>query len=124
MTGPNNQLAGYANPPAQHRFQKGTSGNPRGRPRKKVDLWDHLTRVLNRKIKLQGRDDRIPIREALIRRLRELSLAGDRRALEMQRRILAEADAADVERYDPDREVQEILGRIAAAMKTDGGGDA
>lgn len=127
MTGQTNQPPGYANPPAQHRFKKGKSGNPRGRPRKQDDLWSHMNRVLSRKVKLQGSDDQIPIREALIRRLRELALAGDRRALELQRRILAEAGAADVDRFDPEeekRKVVEALRRIAAAMKKDGGGDA
>ena len=127
MSGQSNRPAGYANPPAQHRFKKGKSGNPRGRPRKQDDLWSHMNRVLGRKVKFQGSDDQIPIREALIRRLRELALAGDRRALELQRRILAEASAADVDRFDPEeekRKVVEALRRIAAAMKKDGGGDA
>ena len=127
MSDQGNQPAGYANPPAQHRFKKGKSGNPRGRPRKQDDLWSHMNRVLSRKVKLQGSDDQIPIREALIRRLRELALAGDRRALELQRRILAEASAADVDRFDPEeekRKVVEALRRIAAAMKKDGDGDA
>ncbi|WP_347310021.1 DUF5681 domain-containing protein [Defluviimonas sp. SAOS-178_SWC] len=127
MSDQGNQPAGYANPPAQHRFKKGKSGNPRGRPRKQDDLWSHMNRVLSRKVKLQGSDDQIPIREALIRRLRELALAGDRRALELQRRILAEAGAADVDRFDPEeekRKVVEALRRIAAAMKKDGGDDA
>ena len=127
MSDQSSRPAGYANPPAQHRFKKGKSGNPRGRPRKQDDLWSHMNRVLGRKVKLQGGDDQIPIREVLIRRLRELALAGDRRALELQRRILAEASAADVDRFDPEeekRKVVEALRRIAAAMKKDGGGDA
>lgn len=124
MSSQPNQPAGYANPPAQHRFKKGKSGNPRGRPRKQEDHWSHMNRVLSRKVKLQGSDDQIPISEALIRRLRELALAGDRRALELLRRILADADAADVDRFDPKRKVAEILNRIAAAKKKDGGDDA
>lgn len=127
MTKRNDPPVGYASPPVQHRFKKGKSGNPKGRPKKQDDLWSHLNRVLNRKVKLQGTDRQIPIREALIRRLRELALAGDRRALELQRRILTEAGAADVDRFDPNaekRKVVEVLRRIAAAMKKDGGGDA
>jgi hypothetical protein len=86
-----------------------------------------MNRVLGRKVKLQGSDDQIPIREALIRRLRDLALAGDRRALELQRRILGEAGAADMDRFDPDaekRKVVEILNRIAKATKKEGDGDA
>ena len=127
MTGHRHRPTGYANPPAKHRFIKGKSGNPRGRPRKQDDLWNHLSRALSRKVKFQGDDDQIPMREALIRRLRELALAGDRRALELQRRIRAEASAAEVDRFDPEeqkRKVAEVLNRIAAAMKKDGDDDA
>jgi Family of unknown function (DUF5681) len=122
------QPVGYASPPVQNRFTKGKSGNPRGRPRKQDDFWTHLTRVLDRKVKLQGCDDQMPIREALIRRLRDLALAGDRRAVDLQRRILAEAGAnAEDQSLNPaevKRRVLEGLRRIATAMKKDGGGDA
>ena len=128
MSDPVDQPVGYASPPVQHRFTRGKSGNPHGRPRKQDDLWTHLTRVLDRNVKLQGRDDQMPIREALIRRLRDLALAGDRRALDLQRRILAEAGAnAEDQSLDPaevKRRVLEGLRRIATAMKKDGGGDA
>lgn len=93
MNAPSDRLAGYANPPVHSRFEKGQSGNPRGRPKKENDLWTLLRRVLNRKIKVQGSDRRMAISEALIRRLRELALAGDRRAMALQRRIHAEAEA-------------------------------
>ena len=128
MTDQSNQPAGYANPPAQHRFKKGKSGNPRGRPRKQDDLWSHMNRVLGRKVKLQGGDDQIPIREALIRRLRELALAGDRRALELQRRILAEAagNAEDrsMEPKEIKRRVLEAFRRMGVKVIDDEGGDA
>lgn len=127
MTDQTHRKAGYANPPTEHRFKKGKSGNPRGRPRKENDLWSHLDRVLRRKVKLQGSDMQMPIREALIRRLRELALAGDRRALEMQRRILAEAGAGDISRFDPEetkRNAVKGLNQIAEAMKKrEEGGD-
>lgn len=33
---------GYGRPPAEHRFRKGVSGNPRGRPRKRLPAQDGL----------------------------------------------------------------------------------
>ena len=127
MRDPADRPVGFASPPAQHRFKKGKSGNPRGRPRKQDDLWTHLTRVLDRKVKLQGRDDQMPIREALIRRLRELALAGDRHALDMQRRILAEAggNAKDrtIEPKEIKRRVLEGFRRMGVKVIEDGDGD-
>ena len=128
MRDPADHPVGFASPPPQHRFKKGTSGNPRGRPRKQEDLWTHLTRVLDRKVKLQGRNEQMPIREALIRRLRELALAGDRRALDLQRRILAEAGGNAEDRIaapgEVKRRVLEGFRRMGVKVIVDGAGDA
>lgn len=70
----------------------------------------------------------MPIREALIRRLRELALAGDRRALDMQRRILAEAGGnAEDRTAEPGaikRRVLESFRRMGVKVNDDGDGDA
>jgi len=128
MSDPADHPVCFASPPAQHRFTKGKSGNPRGRPRKQDDLWTHLTRVLDRKVKLQGRNGQMPIREALIRRLRELALAGDRRALDLQRRILAEAGGNAEDRIaapgEVKRRVLEGFRRMGVKVIDDGAGDA
>ena len=49
------------------------------------------------------------MREALIRKLRELALSGDRRALELQRRIVAEAGAGGEGHNDPEAIRQRVL---------------
>ena len=83
---------GYMNPPEHTRFKKGKSGNPRGRPKKREDLNTVLQRGLNRKIRVKDNDQKLPIRDALICKLRELALQGDKQALALQRRIIDEAD--------------------------------
>lgn len=83
---------GYMNPPEHTRFKKGKSGNPRGRPRKREDLNTVLQRVLNRKVRVKDNDRKIPIQDALIWKLRQLALQGDKQALALQRRIIDEAD--------------------------------
>jgi len=83
---------GYMNPPEHTRFKKGKSGNLRGRPRKREDLNTVLQRVLNRKVRVKDNDRKLPVRDALIWKLRELALQGDKQALALQRRIIDEAD--------------------------------
>nr|WP_306265444.1 DUF5681 domain-containing protein [Pararhizobium sp. IMCC3301] len=84
---------GYMNPPVNSRFNKGKSGNPKGRPKKRPDAFNTLQKVLKRKIRAGEDSEPMPIQEALVRKLRNHALAGDRRALDLQRRILDEADA-------------------------------
>jgi hypothetical protein len=51
-TNPEPLRVGYRNPPAEHRFKKGQSGNPRGRPRKArsggMDSPDYGTQFANK----------------------------------------------------------------------------
>ena len=117
---------GYMSPPEHTRFKKGKTGNPSGRPKKKDDIYALLQRVLKRKVRLTGADRQMPIGEALIRKLRELSLSGDQRAISLQRRILEEAGGNQTEHFDPEEKKQRILEafrRMGVTVKNDGGGN-
>jgi hypothetical protein len=94
MTDLKTPSVGFMNPPKHTRFKKGKSGNPSGRPRKPKDINTVLHQVLNRKISIRDEERRIPIRDALIWKLRELALQGDKQALSLQRRIIEEAGLA------------------------------
>ena len=107
---------GYMNPPHDTRFKKGKSGNPRGRPRKREDMNTVLQRVLNRKIRIKDDDQRIPMRDALIRKLKELVLQGDKQALALQRRILTDAgyDKPETMSFEEEqKEMQKLLEKAA-----------
>lgn len=91
MTDEKTSKVGYKNPPEHTQFKKGKSGNPRGRPRKRDDMNTVLQRVLNRKVRVKGLDGNMPIRDAMMWKLRELALQGDKQAHALQRRILTEA---------------------------------
>lgn len=109
MTEDKNPNVGYKKPPENTRFKKGKSGNPRGRPRKPEDLNTVLNRVLTRKVRLKDNDQTLPIREALIWKLRDLALQGDRQALALQRRIIDESGIADPNANSAEKEKQEVL---------------
>ena len=97
MTEPETPTVGFMNPPKNTQFQRGKSGNPRGRPRKPKDINTILQQVLDRKVRLREGDRQITIRNALIWKLRELTLQGDKRALALLRKIMDEADLETAE---------------------------
>jgi hypothetical protein len=75
---------GYGRPPKASQFQKGKSGNPRGRQKGVRNFHTDLKLSLEMPVKLNesGKPKRVSTQEALILRLREKALKGDRRALE------------------------------------------
>jgi hypothetical protein len=70
---------GFGKPPERSRFKKGRSGNPKGRPRKKPDLYSELTKVLREKITItiDGQQEKVTVQHALLRRLRDQALRGE-----------------------------------------------
>ncbi len=103
---------GYMNPPHHTRFKKGKSGNPRGRPRKREDLNTVLHRVLNRKVRTKDDDQTMPIRDALMWKLRDLALQGDKQAIALQQRIIEEAGIADPNANSPEEKARRVLRNI------------
>lgn len=76
---------GYGRPPVHSRFQKGRSGNPRGRPRGRRSLESIVGEVLDQKMwaSLNGRRKRVAVEMAIVLRVRELALKGDLKAVRM-----------------------------------------
>jgi len=109
MTDRETPTPGYMNPPKHTQFQKGKSGNPRGRPRKRDDLNTVLERVLKRKVRVRDEERKIPIRDALIWKLRELALQGDKQALSLQRRIIEQAGLDQTDAHNPEADKIKVL---------------
>jgi len=73
---------GRGRPPAQHQFQRGKSGNPRGRPKGARNLAIELTEELNQKVRIREGDKEsyISKQRAIIKAMVAKALKGDTRA--------------------------------------------
>src|SRR5215467_10821614 len=74
---------GYRKPPRHAGFQKGRSGNPRGRPKGSKNLATLLNQALDERVTVteDGRRRRITKREQVITQLVNKSAAADLRAI-------------------------------------------
>jgi hypothetical protein len=75
---------GYGKPPKQNRFQKGQSGNPRGRPKGSLNVATALERELNQRVmvKENGQSRSITKFEAAIKQLVNKAASGDAKAIQ------------------------------------------
>jgi hypothetical protein len=119
---------GYGKPPLHTRFQKGQSGNPKGRPRGRKNLSSLLNAVLNGWVIVveNGRRKKITKREAIITQLVNKSAAADLKATQIVLALLQEVEAqADgaVEQTALTEADHQIIERIRERLRTENGGD-
>ncbi len=81
---------GFGRPPRSAQFRKGTSGNPKGRPRGSKSLSTIVKETLDEKVVVRenGRCGRITKRAAMIKQQANKAVSGDQRAV----RYLIELD--------------------------------
>jgi len=100
-------IEGYGNPPTATRFQKGRSGNPKGRPRnrhKTVPYDSVLGQMVT--IREDGRERRVTAAEAFLLQLTQKGLAGDSAAA---RDSLNAIENARSERGDDGQHIDAII---------------
>jgi hypothetical protein len=77
------EAVGYRMPPVHSRFKKGSSGNPKGRPKGARNLKSELLSEISELIVVRenGKTRKVPKLRAYIKRLSEMALQGDLRAI-------------------------------------------
>jgi hypothetical protein len=133
----------YRNPPVEHRFRKGVSGNPRGRPRKSralvstkiggqpgIGFEDRVKSLAieeaYRSIKIREGDrvEKVPVIQAILRKVAVAAANGNTRAQQTYLNLLigAEADrrVATMEMLKTAVEYKENWGPVLAARARNG----
>src|ERR1700740_1723303 len=92
---PQDYVVGYGKPPLHTRFQKGRSGNPKGRPRGKKNMSTLLSAALDAAIIVveNGRRKKISKREAIITQLVNKSASADLKATQIVLAMLQDVEA-------------------------------
>src|SRR3954466_6434232 len=87
---------GYGKPPLHTRFQKGRSGNPKGRPRGKKNMSTLLSAALDAWIIVveNGRRKKITKREAIVTQLVNKSASADLKATQIVLAMPHDVDSA------------------------------
>ncbi len=82
---PKTTKAGYCIPPEHTRFQKGQSGNPKGRPKGTLNMATVLERTLREKVVINenGRRKMVTKLEAAFKQLVNLAATGELRAIQL-----------------------------------------
>jgi uncharacterized protein DUF5681 len=119
-------VVGYGKPPLHTRFQKGRSGNPKGRPRGKKNMSTLLSAALDASIIVveNGRRKKITKREAIVTQLVNKSASADLKATQIVLAMLREVDSVSdgsVEASDFTEADKEIIRRIQARLQNANG---
>ena len=86
------QTVGYKRPPTNSQFKPGKSGNPRGRPKHKVNLSQSMNRVLDDKVVLTGPGNAKTGLEVFVQSVVNRVLQGDAKAIPALMKLLTKTD--------------------------------
>lgn len=126
---PKSTSAGYCRPPEHSRFQKGKSGNSRGRPPGALNMATLLTRILRRRVVVteNGKRKTRTQLEISLQQVANKAASGDLKALQLLARLVGSAEERSISTTTQDAEVGEademvileILKRLESRNKGD-----
>jgi hypothetical protein len=120
---------GYKKPPADSRFSKGQSGNPKGRPKGAKNLATLLVKVGRERVRvtINGRTRTITKLEAILLQLANKAISGEDRAAKEILHLLSlyeESDKSGLPQADQDEKDEATLDNIVKRiLKSDPGSD-
>jgi hypothetical protein len=102
---------GYGKPPKHTRFQKGRSGNPKGRPKGSKGFSAILRRELDALVEVRqnGQVKKIDKREVIIKQLVNRAAEGNQRAMEL---LLLKMDLLQRDWQEPGRPAGELTPEV------------
>ena len=86
------EAVGYKRPPSKTQFKPGKSGNPRGRPKRKVDMSESLNSALDEKIIVPETGKVLTKLEAFVHSTLNRVLQGDAKAIPALVRLLNQTE--------------------------------
>jgi hypothetical protein len=107
---------GFGKPPRRSRFKPGTSGNPRGRPKRKAAaLGDIADAVLNTTVEYREGDRRKKATrgEVMVMGLVKRALGGNVAAAETLRKLYLQTDDVSVQRIEVDNWLPDYPGQTS-----------
>lgn len=119
---------GYKKPPRQTQFKKGTSGNPKGRPKGSLNFSTFIERELGAKVTVNenGVRKRISKKHAIAKQLVNKAAGGDHKVIpilmseERSRELHSSQDVAKHFTSDDARVLENLILRIKGASQIGG----
>jgi uncharacterized protein DUF5681 len=110
---------GHGRPPAEYRFKKGQSGNPKGRPRGSKNLMTLMEHELEQQVPVQegGQRRKITKREAMVKQLINKAVLGDLKTFLFLLPHIQEAEAREQARRERTSLDHEKLSLLEQAVR-------
>jgi hypothetical protein len=114
----NDYEVGYGKPPAERRFKKGVSGNPRGRPRGSKNIGLLLEEELSNKILINenGKRTTITKRQGIVKQMVNRAVGGNDRAVRLILERTSEIEKNEARFRGHDGSERVSVGIIQAVM--------